>query len=200
MLIFAQSSTHDRTWFAQHAYSHLQLSDGCRRHCGMRSNRRGIRLSAGLDMADALSQPLPDDLAEELADGWRFDEDGAFLLRSQTVGHPRPSDMDLTGWEAFQTHIHVPQDDLDPADENWARHLWWRAMAFACHGLRSAAKRLEGRECLAIVGLGSWQDGATVRFHLERGAPWVADNLEGYDSAIAVISSTDIADFLGAAP
>lgn len=169
----------------------LRVGDTAR----MRFNRRASRLSAAFDLAAVLSQPLPGDLAEELAEGWRFDEDGAFLLRSQMVGQLRPADMDLTGWEAFQTHIHVPQTGLDRADEDWAVRLWGRAMAFACHGLRSARPDLKDLECLAIVGLGSWQDGATVRFHLDRGAPsWIAEDLESYETeAIAVISSSEVA-------
>jgi hypothetical protein len=62
--------------------------------------------------------------------------------------------------------------------------------------LRSASGELTDEECLAVVALGSWRDGATVRFHLDRGSPgWAADDLEGYQSeAVAVLSSSEIAD------
>jgi hypothetical protein len=160
----------------------------------MRANRRASTLGAGLRVTEAVSQRLPNDLARTLADGWHFDEDGAFLLRSQTVGSPRSADMDLTGWEAFQNHVHIPQDDLETGNDDWEVLLWARAVAFACQGLRSASGELTGEECLALVALGSWQDGATVRFHLDRGPPgWAADDLEDYEGeAVAVLSSAEI--------
>jgi hypothetical protein len=162
----------------------------------MRANRRASTLGDGLQLTEAVSQQLPDELARTLAEGWSFDEDGALLLRSQRVGSPRQPDMDLTGWEASWNHVHVPQDDLDAADEDWRVRLWSRAIAFACQGLRSASGELTDEECLAVVALGSWRDGATVRFHLDRGSPgWAADDLEGYQSeAVAVLSSSEIAD------
>lgn len=150
----------------------------------------------GLRLTEAVSQQLPGELARALVAGWFFDEDGALLLRSQSVGSPRRPDMDLTGWEAFWNHVHVPQDDLDAADEDWPARLWSRAIAFACQGLRSASGELTDEEFLAVVALGSWRDGATVRFHLDRGSPgWAADDLEGYQAeAVAVLSSSEIAD------
>ena len=140
-------------------------------------------------MADLLAQELPEPLAWVLRDGWGVDEAGAFLLRSQTVGSRRPADLDLTGWEAFHNHVHVPQDDLNCAENDWPSRLWSRALAFACQGLRSASRELVSRDCVAIVALGSWTDGATVRFHLDRDAPaWISDDLEGYKGeAVAVL-------------
>lgn len=161
-----------------------------------------MQLGRGIQIARALREQLPDDLARVLATGWRFDEEGALLLRSVTVVAPRPADLDLTGWEAFQTHVHIPQGDLDHVDADWAKRLWSRSFAFASQGLRSAVGELNDLDCLAIVGLGSWQDGATVRFHLDRGSPgWVTEDLELYETeAIAVLSSAEVVESIADEP
>jgi hypothetical protein len=61
---------------------------------------------------------------------------------------------------------------------------------------------LNDLDCLAVVGVGSWQDGATVRLHLDRGSPgWVTDDLERYETeAIAVLSSAEVVQSIADEP
>jgi hypothetical protein len=126
-----------------------------------------------------------------LRDGWVIDEEGALLLRSQLGSYNHEQGPDLTGFEATHNHIHI---DLETPREPVGRlMLWAEAVEVLYEGLRGATEAAGGRRCVGIAGLGGIGEGATVRWHLDRGVRWLSEDLEGFElDAVLVIGSEDL--------
>ncbi len=90
---------------------------------------------------------------------------------------------DETGFEAFVNHVHVEDVlGLTVSDPRVAA----QAGGFTKE-LAAALERIYPDErFVVILSLG---DSCTVRFHkLREGQAWLADDLEGYDEAVMVVS------------
>jgi hypothetical protein len=153
------------------------------------ANRRAHQLSAR-----ALGQraTVASSGFEVLAAGWVLADDEALLLKSQLGTFTRPEDMDLTGFEATHNHIHLDPDEPDPSER---LRLWASTLALLYDGLRGATAAANVRRCIGIASLGEAGQGATVRWHLDRGERWLSDDLESFaHEAVLVIASEDLAD------
>jgi hypothetical protein len=156
----------------------------------MRSNSSANEVSIWtlmqlVDWEAAMTRP-------ELRAGWSVRDDGALVLGSASGREARGEDVDLTGFEASETHIHL---DPDPSEDEVATRLslWRDAVALAVAGLISARDRVEG-QVLGLVSLGGPGQGAVVRWHRQRvDEDWVVDDLEGYAAeAVLVLSTADL--------
>lgn len=106
------------------------------------------------------------------------DGDSVFLKEAFLHRSVEPSQFpDLTGFEAFINHIHLPY--------NGSRQSLRSALNY-CADLAAALNRLNPGVTFRII-LGVTDQECTVRFHRVRdNEEWVSQNLEGYEEAILV--------------
>lgn len=147
----------------------------------MREMRLNAKMSRMLKALN-ISEPFAQDSASTMpSDDFELVNDSLVLRDEQRKTHANPTDfIDLTGFEAFVNHVHLPYDGSRDSLQSCLDYLITLQKGLAEFG--------RGRSFVVMLSLSD--KSCVVRFHQFRpGESWVADDLEGYsEEAVLVLS------------